>query len=77
MTFTAVCSATPRPSVHNNHSKGHQWWARDPYHIRRSSDRTRTRCGRDCSEWLVIGEYEEPTNDCCGRCQSITNPAKQ
>lgn len=77
MVFTAVCSAKPRPSVHNNHSKGHQYWARDVYHIRRSSEPTKTRCGSDCSEWLVIGQMDEPTDDCCTRCLSISDPTKQ
>lgn len=75
MTFTAVCSARPRASTQS--VKGNQWWARDAYHIRRTSDPKRTRCGRDCSEWLVIGEQDEPTDDCCVRCLSITNPEKQ
>lgn len=61
----AVCSAKPRPSVHNHHSKGHQYWRREIYHLR--GDGQRTLCGRDCSEWLVIGEIEID-HHCCALC---------
>lgn len=64
----AVCSARPRPSVQNNHSKGSQWWARDVYHLRADGRKDRTRCGRDCSDWLVIGPIEEVDGNCCQRC---------
>lgn len=64
----AVCSAKPRPSVHNNHSKGSQHWARDVYHLAGADNRTL--CGRDRSEWLTIGEIEI-SDDCCVRCARI------
>ena len=70
-----VCSAKPRPSVHNNNSKGHQYWKRDVYHLRAIGSKTRTRCGRDCSEWLVMGQLDEVTDNCCTQCLSTT--AKQ
>ena len=65
--LVAVCSAGPRPSVHNNHSKGSQFWRRDVWHIR-SGDSARTLCGRDCSEWLVMDGVTQPDHNCCTRC---------
>jgi hypothetical protein len=62
----AVCSARPRPSVQKG-AKGNHWWKRDVYHLRRQ-ETARTYCGRDCSEWLVIGEIAETTSDCCALC---------
>jgi hypothetical protein len=62
----AVCSPRPRTSLQNNHSKGSQWWARDVYHL--LGEAGRTLCGRDCSEWLTIGEIE-PDHNCCVRCK--------
>lgn len=67
--FTAVCSARPRPSVQSSHAKGSQWWVRDVYHLRGAPGRTM--CGRDCSEWLTIGEMETLTDDCCTRCAKM------
>lgn len=67
----AVCSARSPARTQNNHSKGHAWWARDVYHLRREDDVARTRCGRDCSEWLVIGPIDEVDHNCCTRCLSV------
>lgn len=65
----AVCSARPRPSVQNNRARfGSQWWARDVYHLRRVGSTDRTRCGRDCSEWLVVGQLPEVDDNCCQQC---------
>lgn len=76
MATVAVCSARPRPSVQNNHTRfGSQWWARDVYHLRRDNDRARTRCGVDCSEWLVIGPIDEVDDNCCVRCLSALSKA--
>lgn len=79
MPFTAVVSLSRKPSVQTGRriTTGDSKWGRDPYHIRRNSDPTKTRCGRDCTDWLVMGEKDEPTWDCCVRCQSITDPSKQ
>lgn len=60
----AVCSAKPRASVHKT-GKGHQHWKRDVYHLRRSG--MTTLCGRDSSEWLIIGPIVIDSN-CCARC---------
>lgn len=62
----AVCSAKPRPSVQNNHSKGSQHWRRDVYHLQGLGHRTL--CGRDCSEWLTIGEIDSVDHNCCAMC---------
>lgn len=62
----AVCSARPRPSVQNNHSKGPQWWARDVYHI--SDGHNFTLCGRSHHDWLTIGPIAEVDHNCCKRC---------
>lgn len=70
----AVCSPRPRPSVHNGHSKGSQWWRRDVHHLRHVANNQRTRCGIDCSDWLVIGEIQEVDDNCCKRCLSIKLP---
>ena len=77
MKLFAVFSPKPRPATHSGRPGGNQHWAREPYHLRRSSDATRTRCGRDCSEWMIMGEIDEVGDDCCVRCLSITDPAKQ
>jgi len=67
MSHVAVCSARPRPSVQNNRNRfGSQWWRRDVYHLR--GDEDRTLCGRDCSEWLVVGDVDKIDHDCCTRC---------
>lgn len=68
LVITAVCSAKPRASVHNNHSKGSQWWARDVYHVRQTHRYDQTLCGRDCSEWLLVGQIDEIDRNCCKRC---------
>lgn len=65
--FIAVCSARPRPSLQRN-GKGHQWWARDVYHIQ--GDAGLTLCGRNTADWLTIGPVEELTADCCDRCRA-------
>jgi hypothetical protein len=65
----AVCSARARaPTAQSGKRGGGQWWARDPYHVR--GEDSRTLCGRDCSEWLVIGPMEELSADCCLRCRA-------
>lgn len=66
--LVAVCSMRAPARTQNNHSKGHQWWARDVYHLR--ADSQKTRCGIDCSEWLVIGPIDEIDYNCCQRCAS-------
>jgi hypothetical protein len=71
--MVAVCSARPRPSVQNNHSRGNQFWRRDVYHLRRNGTANRTRCGLDCSEWLVIGHLDEVDDNCCSRCLSAVS----
>jgi len=63
MSHVAVCSARPRPSVQNDRSRfGSQWRRRDIYHLQ--GDGSRTLCGRDCSEWLVVGDIDKIDNDC-------------
>ena len=66
----AMCSNKPRPSVHNNHSKGHQFWARDVHHIVNTPSMT-TLCSRDASEWLPmewgVAEAADDRN-CCQQC---------
>ena len=67
-----TCSNRPRPSVHNSHSKGHQWWAREVHHLMRTGD-TKTLCGRDAKEWLFMdGPVEEllANPNCCVRCMA-------
>jgi len=71
LVITAVCSARPRASVHNSKSKGHQWWARDVYHIRQTHRYDQTLCGRDCSEWLVVGQIEGIDHNCYQRCGNV------
>lgn len=67
--LVAICSARPRPSVQNNHSKGGQWWARDVYHLQNIEAATgKTICGRDCTEWLIIGQLDTFDDNCCKRC---------
>lgn len=68
-----VCSNKPRPSVQNNHSKGHQHWKRDIWHIRKSG--IQTLCGIDSSEWLDMGKIPTDSNTCT-RClaSSPTSP---
>jgi hypothetical protein len=70
MEVRPTCSARPRASVQNNRSKGHEWWAREPFHIQKSG--IATLCGRDCSEWLRLDprDAQEALEDrnCCRRC---------
>lgn len=54
-----VCSNRPRPSVQNNHSKGHQWWVRETHHASLDTGKplyhgAKTLCGRDCADWLIL-----------------------
>jgi len=73
MSLNGVCSARPRPAVQSSRKPfGSQWWARDVYHLRDGSD-IRTLCGRDCSEWLTMGEIGTPTKDCCRQCVAVAN----
>ncbi len=69
MTFIALCSARPRPSVHNQNSKGNQWWRRDVYHLK--GEDKRTLCGIDAGDFLTIGPIDIPDQNCCKRCASI------
>ncbi len=64
LTVPGVCSNKPRPMLQNNHSKGGQYWARDVWHIAGSCDNKITFCGRDSSEWLVMGELPIDDNLC-------------
>lgn len=69
--LTLVCSARPRPSVQKG-AKGHQWWARDVFHV--ESEKGRTLCGINSSDWLTI-ESRSPQatiddHHCCNRCCS-------
>lgn len=68
-----VCSARKRASTQNSRSyflkTGASAWGRDVYHLKGQGQRTL--CGRDCSEWLTIGEIEELTSDCCIRCATL------
>ena len=71
MKIIAVCSNKIRASVQSSRSyflkTGASAWGRDVYHIK--GEEGRTLCNRDCSEWLTIGEIEDPTEkDCCLRC---------
>jgi hypothetical protein len=69
MNLSLTCSAKPKARVQRG-AKGHAGWDREPFHIQRSG--ITTLCGRDCSEWLRIGEREahEAIRDpgCCRRC---------
>lgn len=74
----AVCSNKPRPSVQCG-SRGFMKtaaaaWGRDVYHL--LDYRGRTFCGRNASDWLVIGPLEENdlTGDCCERCRKKAMP---
>lgn len=69
MSHIAVCTARPRPSVQNSRSRfGSQWWKRDVYHLKGPG--SRTLCGRDCTEWLVVGDVDEIDHNCCARCSA-------
>lgn len=63
--LVAICSPRPRPSVQKG-AKGNQWWSRDVYHIQDADGKTA--CGRDASDWLVIGPVDELDHNCCQRC---------
>lgn len=72
--FIAVCTARPRPAIHSGRKGGSQWWARDVYHLRNPFDAELTLCGRDCSEWLVMGEMTVINHHCCKRCANESLP---
>jgi hypothetical protein len=63
-----VCSNRQRAATRTS-GMGNQWWSREVYHFRSGN---RTMCGRDCSEWLVIGpgtlEAAAKDRNCCARC---------
>lgn len=67
----AVCSNNPRPSVQKS-GKGHQHWKREVFHF--AVDKGgRTLCGKDASEWLVIGDATKEhaeNSHCCARCSA-------
>lgn len=63
----ATCSNRPRTPLANDHSKGHQWWLREVYHLRLAGAQ-RTLCGVDCSEWLDMEMPPELGSDCCIKC---------
>jgi len=66
-----VCSARPHASTHNNHSKGHQHWRKDTWHIGTAGS-DKTVCGRDCTEYLCIGMFQDhDINDfhLCDHCE--------
>ncbi len=66
--FQTVCSAKRRAPTQS--VRGHQWWARDVYHLRMDEEHV-TLCGRDCSEWLMIGDAD------LGGCLTDTNICKR
>lgn len=67
-TVLGICSNKPRPSVQNSRSyqlkTGASRWGRDVWHISGSCDNKITFCGRDSSEWLVMGELIPDDNLC-------------
>lgn len=70
-TVIGICSNKPRPMVQSSRSyslkTGESAWGRDVWHIK--GDGMKTLCGRDASEWLIIGETEIDWH-CCTRCVS-------
>lgn len=74
--ITMMCSNKPRPSVSTNRplKTGESKWGRDVYHAALTEDKSRTLCGVDSSEWLVIkeGDVEYALNDShfCTRCRT-------
>ena len=66
-----VCTARPRPSVQNSHSKGHEYWRKDAWHVSAAGS-DETMCGRDCSEYLRMGPFEDGDLDdfhLCDQCE--------
>ena len=70
-TIRPACSNKPRPSVRNNHSKGHQHWKRDIYHALKSG--MTTYCGIDASDFLRMDEMPiasaRAEHNFCQRCE--------
>ncbi len=64
--LVAVCSAKTRTDGAPNGKRAAAWWKRDVYHIAHSG--ITTMCGRDRSEWLVIGSLAEIDSHCCAKC---------
>lgn len=62
-----ICSLAPRPSVHNNHSKGHQYWKREVHHVKMG---LKTLCGRKAQGWLAF-EADVNTPGLCEKCKAI------
>lgn len=58
MKYLAICSNKPHASTQNSHSKGHQYWRKDVYHLASELFAAETKCGLDASEYLKIGEME-------------------
>lgn len=75
--ITFVCSYKPRPSVQSSRSymmkTGAAAWGRDIYHAALASNKARTLCGVDSSEWITIegATVEHAVDDFhfCTRCR--------
>lgn len=69
MQVQLTCSPLPRPSTQKL-GKGHEWWKRDVYHVRKNGETTL--CGRNCSDWVCMDPQraQEVLDDrnLCSRC---------
>ena len=66
-----VCSYRPRPMTQGSRSymlkTGAAAWGKDTWHIQ--AEKGRTLCGRDSSEWCLLGDTEID-HHCCDRCKA-------
>lgn len=65
MKVHGVCSAKVRASTQKG-PKGSQWWKREAWHAKGGDGKTL--CGRDCTEYLDMGELET-NHDLCTPCE--------
>ena len=66
MEVHGVCSAKARTSTQTGRKNGVQWWKRDVWHAKGADGKTL--CGRDCREYLDMGNLEIDHN-LCTRCE--------
>jgi hypothetical protein len=62
-----ICApGSSRPSLVRG---SYLWWKREPYHVRSKDVPDMTRCGENCTEWLLGGMIEALDDRCCPVCR--------
>lgn len=72
-----VCSARPVARTQNSYSKGHEHWRKDTWHIAPAGS-DKTWCGRDCADYLDMGEAADDdlsNPHLCNQCKRVAADA--